>query len=40
MEFNVASRPGELRIVHFASYAINTSDAQIAMIRITNVPMQ
>lgn len=40
MEFNVASRPGELRIVRSASYSINTSDAQIAMIRATNVPKQ
>jgi hypothetical protein len=40
MEFNVASRPGELRIVRSASYAINTSEAQIAMIRATNVPKQ
>jgi hypothetical protein len=40
MEFNLASRPGDLRIVHSTSYAINTSDAQIAMIRSTNVPMQ
>jgi hypothetical protein len=40
MEFNVAARPGELRIVRSASYAINTSEAQIAMIRTTNVPQQ
>lgn len=40
IEFNVAARPSELRIVHSASYAINTSDAQIAMIRATNVPKQ
>ncbi len=40
MEFNVASRPGELRIIRSASYAINTSEAQIAMIRATNVPKQ
>lgn len=40
MEFNVASRPGELRIVRSASYAINTSEAQIAMVRATNVPKQ
>jgi hypothetical protein len=40
MEFNVAARPGELRILRSASYAINTSEAQIAMIRITNVPKQ
>jgi hypothetical protein len=40
MEFNVASRPGDLRIVRSASYSINTSEAQIAMIRATNVPKQ
>ena len=40
LEFNVASRPGELRIVRNASYLINTSEAQIAMIRATNVPKQ
>jgi hypothetical protein len=40
MEFNVAARPGDLRIIHSASYIINTSEAQIAMIRATNVPKQ
>lgn len=40
MEFNVASRPGELRIIRSASYSINTSDSQLAMIRATNVPKQ
>lgn len=40
MEFNVASRPGDLRIVRSASYSINTSDAQLAVIRATNVPKQ
>ena len=40
LEFNVAGRPGDLRIIHSASYAINTSEAQIAMIRLTNVPKQ
>ena len=40
MEFNVAARPGELRIVRSASYTINTSEAQLAMIRATNVPKQ
>lgn len=40
MEFNVAARPGELRIIRNASYAINTSEAQLAMIRATNVPKQ
>ncbi len=40
MEFNVASRPGDLRIVRSASYAINTSEAQLAMIRSTSVPRQ
>ena len=40
LEFNVASRPGDLRIVRSASYAINTSEAQIASIRATDVPKQ
>lgn len=40
MEFNVASRPGELRIVRSASYSIGTSEAQLAMIRATDVPKQ
>lgn len=40
MEFNVAARPGDLRIIRSASYAINTSEAQLAMIRATNVPKQ
>lgn len=40
MEFNVAGRPGDLRIINSASYVINTSEAQIAMIRSTNVPKQ
>lgn len=40
LEFNVASRPGDLRILRSASYAINTSPAQIAMIRATDVPKQ
>jgi hypothetical protein len=40
MEFNVAARPGDLRIIHSASYTINTSEAQLAMIRATNVPKQ
>jgi hypothetical protein len=40
MEFNIAARPGDLRIVRSASYAINTSDAQLAMIRSTNAPKQ
>ncbi|WP_147283630.1 hypothetical protein [Bosea caraganae] len=40
IEFNVATRPGDLRIVRSASYAINTSEAQLAMIRATNVPKQ
>lgn len=40
IEFNVASRPGDLRIIRSASYAINTSEAQLAMIRATNVPKQ
>lgn len=40
MEFNVANRPGDLRIVRSASYAINTSEAQIEMIKSTNMPKQ
>jgi hypothetical protein len=40
MEFNVAARPGELRIIRNASYSINTSEAQLAMIHATNVPKQ
>jgi hypothetical protein len=40
IEFNIASRPGDLRIVRSASYVINTSSAQLAMIRATNVPKQ
>lgn len=40
MEFNVASRPGDLRIVRSASYSVNTSESQLAMIRETNVPKQ
>lgn len=40
IEFNVASRPGDLRVVRSTSYTINTSEAQIAMIRATNVPKQ
>lgn len=40
MEFNVAARPGDLRIIRSASYAINTSEAQLAMIRATSVPKQ
>lgn len=40
MEFNIAARPADLRIVKATSYAINTSEAQIAMIRATNVPKQ
>ena len=40
MEFNLAARPADLRVVKAASYAINTSDAQLASIRETNVPKQ
>ncbi len=40
MEFNVAKRAGDLRVIRSASYAINTSEQQIAMIRATNVPKQ
>ena len=40
MEFNVPSRAGDLRIVKAASYIVDTSPAQIAMIRATNAPKQ
>ena len=40
MEFNVPSKAGELKIVKSASYIIDTSAAQICMIRATNVPKQ
>jgi len=40
MEFNVPSRAGDLRVVKSASYVIDSSSAQIAMIRATNVPKQ
>jgi hypothetical protein len=40
MEFNVPSRAGDLRVVKSASYIIDTSPAQIAMIRTTSVPRQ
>lgn len=40
LEFNIAARPGELRIIRSASYTVNTSEAQLAMIRATNVPKQ
>lgn len=40
LEFNIATRPSELRVIRSASYVINTSKAQLAMIRATNVPKQ
>lgn len=40
IEFNVASRPSELRVLRSASYAIDTSEAQLEMIHKTNVPKQ
>lgn len=40
MEFNVASRAGDLKVVKAASYIIDTSDAQLEMIRATKVPRQ
>ena len=40
MEFNVPARAGDLRIVKAGSYVIDTSTAQISMIRLTNVPKQ
>lgn len=40
MEFNVPGRAGDLRVVRSASYLIDTSEAQLALIRATNVPKQ
>lgn len=40
MEFNVASKAADLRIVKAGSYTISTSEAQLAMIKATNVPKQ
>lgn len=40
MEFSVADRAGDLRVVRSASYVIDTSPAQLAMIRATGVPKQ
>jgi len=40
MEFNVPGRAGDLKVVRSASYVIDTSPAQLAMIRATNVPKQ
>jgi hypothetical protein len=40
MEFKAASKAADLRIVKSASYLIDTSVAQIEMIRATNVPRQ
>lgn len=40
MEFNVASKAADLRIVKSASYIIDSSPAQLTMIRATNVPKQ
>ena len=40
MEFNVPPRAGDLRVIKSASYIIDTSPAQIAMIRATNAPKQ
>lgn len=40
MEFNTPKKAGEIRIVRSASYIINTSAAQLAAIRKTNVPKQ
>lgn len=40
MEFNVPAKAADLRVVHATSYAIRTSDAQLAMIKATNVPKQ
>ncbi|HMO45641.1 MAG TPA: hypothetical protein PKB14_06375 [Rubrivivax sp.] len=40
MEFNVAPKAAALRVIKAASYIINTSEAQLAMIKSTNVPRQ
>ncbi len=40
MEFNVVNRASELRVMNAASYVIRTSEAQLAMIKATNVPKQ
>jgi hypothetical protein len=40
MEFNVAAKAGDLRIVKAASYIISTSQAQLDMIKATNIPKQ
>ena len=40
MEFNNAARAADLKILKSASYIIDTSDAQKAMIQMTKVPRQ
>lgn len=40
MEFSGAARPADLRIVRSASYVIDTSPAQLAMIDATKLPKQ
>ncbi|HEX2763218.1 MAG TPA: hypothetical protein VHM92_05150 [Allosphingosinicella sp.] len=40
MEFNVAQKPGDLRIVRSASYVIDTSQTQLEAIHATKVPRQ
>jgi len=40
MEFNVSARASDLRVVNASSYVVDTSPAQLAMIRATKVPRQ
>jgi hypothetical protein len=40
MEFNVAAKAADLRVIKAASYSISTSAAQLAMIKATNIPKQ
>jgi hypothetical protein len=40
MEFNGPAKPSELKILKAASYVVDTSEAQKAAIRATNVPRQ
>ena len=40
LEFNTPSRAGDLKVIRSASYVIDTSQARLDMIRLTNVPKQ
>ncbi|MGE0454284.1 MAG: hypothetical protein AB7O37_16755 [Vicinamibacteria bacterium] len=40
MEFNAPERPSDLRVLRAASYVVDTSPAQLAMIAATSVPRQ